>query len=1032
MSDLQGRLASALAGTYRIDRELGGGGMSRVFLADEVALGRQVVIKVLPPDMAAGVNQDRFRREIQLAARLQHPHIVPLLSAGSSGDLLWYAMPFIEGESLRVRLAKQGELPVRDAVQIIREIADALAYAHEHGVVHRDIKPDNVLISGRHVMVTDFGVAKAVRESAGTSSLTSLGVALGTPAYMAPEQAAADPNVDHRAAIYALGAMAYEMLGGQPPFTGMNPQAVLAAHVMQPPAPLSGLRPAVPPALNALIMRCLEKRAADRWQHAEELFPVLESALTPSGGTAPTGAVAAVTTPVAATTAATPPAAAPPGRPHPVRIAVLFAAAAAVVLAGVWLVVRLVGLPDWVFLAAIGLLLAGLPIVLWGARNERLRGAIVGGVIAFVTLALGAGGFMALRAAGVGPFATLVSSGVLKERDKLLVADFENRSADSTLGQSVTEALRIDLARSPVVQLLETADVTAALTRMEKNPETALTAAVAREVAERGGAKAVVTGEIAPLGAGFVLSARVIAPGDGRTLLAERETADNAGGLIAAVDKLSRKLREGLGESLRSIRAGARLEDVTTTSLEALREYSQAEAASDFARYDQAIPLLQQALKRDSNFAMAWRKLGVVLGNQLTDPSRQFAAVTKAYDLRDRLPERERLLATAFYAGTVRGDVDGEITAYNQVLERWPDDRTALNNLASDYITKRRFADAEKMARRGLEGSPNTGVLWFNLTDALVFQGRFAAADSALREADRKAPLIQNRYQMRYRIAYAAGDFPKALRWADSLSHSDQIGFQALSRLQQANVLTLTGHLGAAASQLQVAMDLNRQRGATGLYFDAVSALLEQDTWLRDRPESARRRMDSVLARNPLDSLPAADRPYLMLAGFYARAGDPDRAERYYQSWERDLPQIVRDGDNQRNVARGFIAAARGKPQDALTAFRKARDTDGCTVCWLYQIGEAFDQLHQPDSALAAYEGLVTLPDPNTPMRQWPTPPALRRLGELYEAKGNKTKAVEYYSRLLDLWRDADAELQPRVAKVKRRVAELVGEPKAK
>ena len=674
MSDLQSRLTTALGGTYRIDRELGGGGMSRVFLAEEVALARQVVIKVLPPEMAAGVNQERFRREIQLAARLQHPHIVPLLSAGSSGDLLWYAMPFLEGESLRVRLAKQGELPIRETLQMLREIADALSYAHEHGVVHRDIKPDNVLISGRHVMVTDFGVAKAVSESTGGSSLTSLGVALGTPAYMAPEQAAADPNVDHRADIYALGAMGYEMLTGRPPFTGMNPQAVLAAHVMQAPPPLAELRPAVPAALNALIMRCLEKRAADRWQHAEELFPNLEALLTPSGGTAPTAAVAAVT-PVVTTAA---------GPAHPVRVAALFAAAAAAVLGGVWVLVRWIGLPDWVFLAAIGLLLVGLPIVLWGARNKRLRGAILGGVLAFIALALGAGGFMALRAAGVGPFATLVSSGVLKERDKLVVADFENRSADSTLGQSVTEALRIDLARSPVVQLLETADVTAALARMEKNPETTLTAAVAREVAERGGAKAVVTGEIAPLGAGFVLSARVIAPDDGRTLLAERETADNAGGLIAAVDKLSRKLREGLGESLRSIRAGARLENVTTTSLEALREYSQAEAAADFARYDQAVPLLRDALKRDSTFAMAWRKLGVVLGNQLIDRAGQIEAVTKAYQLRDRLPERERLLATAFYHGRIRTDIDAEMAAYSQVLERWPDDRTALNNLSID------------------------------------------------------------------------------------------------------------------------------------------------------------------------------------------------------------------------------------------------------------------------------------------------------------------------------------------------------------
>ncbi len=1021
MSDLQSRLASALGGTYRIDRELGGGGMSRVFLAEEVALTRQVVIKVLPPEMSAGVNQERFRREIQLAARLQHPHIVPLLSAGSSDDLLWYVMPFIEGESLRVRLAKQGELPIREALQMLREIADALSYAHEHGVVHRDIKPDNVLISGRHVMVTDFGVAKAVSESAASSSLTSLGVALGTPAYMAPEQAAADPNVDRRADIYALGVMGYEMLAGHPPFSGMHPQAVLAAHVMQVPAQLSDQRPAVPAALNALIMRCLEKRPADRWQHAEELFPGLEALLTPSGGTAPTAAAAAV--PTAAVT--------PIGPAHPLRVAVLFAGAAAVVLGGVWLLVRWIGLPDWVFLAAIGLLLIGLPIVLWGARNERLRGAVLGGVLAFITLAVGAGGFMALRAAGVGPFATLVSSGVLKERDQLLVADFENRSPDSTLGQSVTEALRIDLARSPVVQLLETADVAAALTRMERNPETPLTAAVAREVAEREGAKAVVTGEIAPLGAGFVLSARVLAPSDGRTLLAERETADNAGGLIAAVDKLSRKLREGLGESLRSIRAGEPLETVTTTSLEALREYSQAERASDLARNDQAVPLLEQALKRDSTFAMAWRKLGVVLGNQQLDRSRQIEAVTKAYQLRDRLPERERLIATAYYHGDITGNLDAEIAAYTQVLERWPDDRTALNNLSIDYGIKRRFTDAERVARRGIEKSPNTGVLWFNLIDALVNQGRLAAADSAHQELGRKAPEIRNRFQMGYRIAFAKGDYPKALGWADSLGQSDQPDFQLNSRGQKANVLTVTGHLAGAAREWRAGMELARSRGWRDRYINQAVALFDLDASGRDRPESARRGMDSVLTREPIDSLPAANRPYLALARLYARAGDPNRAERYYQTWEREIPQIVRDGEIQRFGVQGLIALARGRPTEAVAAFRKGRDAEGCTLCWLYEIGEAFDELHQPDSALASYEGLATLPEPGTAGRQLVLPPALRRLGELYEGKGNKTKAVEYYTRFLALWRDADADLQPRVAKVKQRVADLVGEPKS-
>ena len=293
MADLQVRLQSALGAAYRVEQELGGGGMSRVFLARERELDRQVVVKVLPPEMAAGVNAERFRREIQLAASLQHPHIVPLLAAGHADDVVYYTMPLIEGESLRAKLAREGELPINETVRILRDVADALAYAHAHGVAHRDVKPDNILISGPHAVVTDFGVAKALSESTGKSSLTSAGVALGTPAYMAPEQAAADPHTDHRCDIYAVGALGYEMLTGRPPFTGATPQHVLAAQVTEQPEPVTKRRAAVPPALAALVMRCLEKSPADRWQTAAELLHHLEAMATPSGGLTPTGAIPA-------------------------------------------------------------------------------------------------------------------------------------------------------------------------------------------------------------------------------------------------------------------------------------------------------------------------------------------------------------------------------------------------------------------------------------------------------------------------------------------------------------------------------------------------------------------------------------------------------------------------------------------------------------------------------------------------------------------------------------------------------------------
>jgi serine/threonine-protein kinase len=305
------RLAAALAATYRIDDELVGGGMSRVFAATEQALGRKVVIKVLPPELSAGVNRERFQREIQVAAQLQHPHIVPLLSAGrippdspttagsavaSEGELLYYTMPFIEGESLRAAIARRGRLPVRDVVRILHDVVEALAYAHSRGVVHRDIKPGNILTIGSHALVTDFGVAKALSAAMPVSGMTSAGMAIGTPAYMAPEQLAADPAADHRIDIYAVGLLAYELLSGKSPFVGTSPQATMAAQLTRVPDPLDTLRDDVPPALSGIITRCLEKLPENRPQTATALLDELDGVATPAGG----GAAATAALPASA------------------------------------------------------------------------------------------------------------------------------------------------------------------------------------------------------------------------------------------------------------------------------------------------------------------------------------------------------------------------------------------------------------------------------------------------------------------------------------------------------------------------------------------------------------------------------------------------------------------------------------------------------------------------------------------------------------------------------------------------------------
>jgi serine/threonine-protein kinase len=281
-------VAQALQDRYAIERELGHGGMATVYLATDLKHRRRVAVKVLRPELAATLGVDRFLSEIELAAGLQHPHILPLLDSGEAGGFLYYVMPYVDGESLRERLARQGELPVSDAVRILAETAEALDYAHRQGVVHRDLKPDNIMLSGRHPLVMDFGIAKAIGQPEGSRRVTTAGVALGTPAYMAPEQAAADPHVDHRADLYAFGVMGYELLTGAPPFGGTTSQQVLAAHMTQRPEPISSRRPSVPPALATIIMHCLEKHPADRPQRAAEIVLAFEALITPSQGLTPT------------------------------------------------------------------------------------------------------------------------------------------------------------------------------------------------------------------------------------------------------------------------------------------------------------------------------------------------------------------------------------------------------------------------------------------------------------------------------------------------------------------------------------------------------------------------------------------------------------------------------------------------------------------------------------------------------------------------------------------------------------------------
>jgi len=1057
--ELRDELQHTLGGAYTLEHELGGGGMSRVFVATETALGRSVVVKVLPPELTGGVNIDRFRREILLAAKLQHPHIVPVLAAGEMNGIPFYTMPLVEGRSLRARLDEGGALTISEVVGILRDVAKALSYAHERGIVHRDIKPDNVLLSGGAAVVTDFGIAKALSESkvqGPGATLTQMGASLGTPAYMAPEQAAADPSTDHRADTYAFGCMAYELLAGRPPFAGKSPQKLLAAQMGEAPQQIVTLRPDTPPGLAALVMRCLEKDAIDRPQHASDLVRALDTVTTSDqqramppillGGRQMLGRALAV---------------------YVVAVIGVAIVARAAILA--------IGLPDWVLPGALFVMALGLPVILFtgyvhyathraatgtpaltSRATRASRGTLEniavkaspyfswkrttrGGMVAVTAFVLLVAGFMTLRALGIGPAGSLLAAGKLTGDNKLVIADFVMNGGDSSLANVITEAVRTGLSESPLFTIVSPASVASALQRMQRSPGTRVDSAVARNVAVREGAKAYVAGEVTPFRQGYAIAMRLVTADSGVVLASFQQTAAGPSDLLATIDKLTRRLRGKAGESLRKVRADPPLEQVTTSSLDALRKYVEGSRAVDANRPEDGIPLLKEAIALDSTFASAYRKLGVAYRNASLSREAADSAVTKAYQFRDRLTERERLMLLGYYFGSGPGrDRAKAIAAYESVLDRYPQDGPALNNLALALATRREGERAESLYRRALALDPGSQTRYGNLIEQLVDGGKLDNADSVLVEYRERFPKSAMVVGLQSSVAYLRGDLDSATRVLTVARTLGAPRDRVFTTYSLAELAMLRGRLGESFRLLTEARREDSLRGVPPRpLIDSINEALV-DVMVREQPAEAVRRLEASEALHPLATESAERRPYLYLAFVYALAGRAERARALLVRYDAELRDSTwkRVKEPERRQVLGEIALADGRPLDAVTEFRRAdRLPDGpatsCKICLLVNLARAFDQAGMSDSAIVLFEQYLTTPDGNR-MRFELDPVYLagihKRLGELYENKGDRAKAASNYRRYAELWKNADPELQPRVADVRRRLERLGGD----
>ena len=726
------------------------------------------------------------------------------------------------------------------------------------------------------------------------------------------------------------------------------------------------------------------------------------------------------------------------------------------------------GLPDWVFPLAVVLLLIGLPIMLgtaviqakFAAKGLQVAGdeapassqvpvsarvaepsveaddleahhiftwrrALIGGAAAFVLLTLVTTGFMFMRNRGIGPVGSLVAKGLIDERSELLVADFE--AEDDMLGRMASEALRVDLSQSDIVRLVSPRTVEGALTRMQLPTGTRLDEVTAREIAEREGLAAVVGGEILSGGGSYVITAHLVTP-QGDLLGNARVTAADSSKIIEAIDRISRDLREQIGESYTSMRESPALAQVSTSSLEALRKYTEAGVQRREGNTDAAIELLEQAIEIDSTFAMAYRGIGIFLQNKFEEWSRQYWAHTKAYEYRDRLTEREKWLVTASYHLDIEEDRAAAIAAYENVLRVDPDLMSAVNNIGVIYYFQRNwekaleyYGRANQMNPRGLTAA-NVGVVHANL-------GHLDEAAVWLDSATALEPNTPDWRSWRVLFEHLRGDPDEARRLNAQLRQAESADLYWQGWTLETDWLldAEVGKISTGAASYAAAIEASERRGSP----DALTSALQRAglAFALGDLEEAAQRLESALATHPLDDIPPLDRPTSGIASLLARLGRVEAAKELLAEQRAELGPLADRDQLGFKVADAWIDVAEGRYAEAIPALREADWGYGCQPCADHAVGTAFDLWGQPDSAVVYYEKYIA---PEFNFRLWVDGLwkgwTLERLGQLYDEMGDLEQAAGYYGLFVDLWAEADPELQPRVRAARARMEEIARE----
>ena len=903
-----------LADRYRIERVIGEGGMATVYLAEDLKHRRKVAVKVMRPELAATLGADRFLREVEIAAQLNHPHILPMYDSGSAGGVLYYVMPYVEGESLAARIAREGELPVAVALRLGREVAEALAYAHKRGIVHRDIKPANILISEGHALVADFGIARAV--GAEGEAITRTGLAIGTPQYMSPEQASGDKEVDGRTDIYALGAVLYEMLTGEPPFTGRSAQAVISRSMTERPRPLGASRAGLPPALEPVVMRALARSAADRHPTGEELATALERvADAPSSG----GAAAAVGSGGPATR-----------RPWLIAgVLALVALGAVAFMAGRW------GLPRWVLGAAVLLLALGAVMLAFTAREERRRSsglgsdglgrmltwrnAGLGGLGAVLTWALLAAGASASRAGSAAPAVGGTHVAVLP---------FQNQgdSADNYIVDGISDEIRGKLARIDGLAVI--ASNSSSQYRNSSMPPV--------EIASELGARFLLQGRVRWAGAGDARRVQVVAElVDGTTGGTEWQQTFEAPltDVFEVQSQIAARVAGAMGT-----RIGAQeertLERRPTVNPAAWDAYLRGKAitAVDPVSMRRAAGFFEQAVALDADFADAWASLSMATTRVYGNGARELQMARRSRESFERAIATDSgsalgYAAAAMYYTGVRPDARAADEALATALRLSPNDPEVLAAAARADINRGGVETGVARLERARELDPRSIAILTDLQRANVSAGRYPEAIEVGDAAIALAPDDPAVYEYLAMARVAEGDL-EAARAGSRQAVTNGISAPTLAAYF-AGYFEMGWALDSAIQEIIPRLTVGAFDGDRAWWGQSLAT----HHWTSGRPDLAKVYADSALGPSlvQVQQAPEDPSPLILYAVMLAYAGHRDSAlatiARVTAMREGDMPASFNFGYDLYQFARIYLAL--GEPERAMDVIEQVLRNPG-------------------------------------------------------------------------------------------------------